>query len=180
MVCRSDQNKHLTYFFFVLLSYVRNEIDVPEEVKEKVSGAAAVSSRSRSSETTHSGVLRSQVQKRSKFEAGASQLDGVKEKLDVLRGEVPELDLRVVDGSYTVTNKVESVPLLGKKKMDEKGTGRAKQEIKTVATTNPCYKILLLIKRCIMTGSIKTGSVDVNIMENANLALEAGKMYLVL
>ena len=92
-----------------------------------------------------------------------------------LLAKIPNFSLRVKNGSYTITNYSEA----GKKKDATATDGRAKQKIATVKTESPVYKLSKLLCRC-LKGDLKSQKKEVIIMDQVNLAFEAGKMYLVL
>lgn len=97
-----------------------------------------------------------------------------------MKANLPELDLRVQDGKFTVMNYFEKDPN-DVKEVEDGERKYAKQKIQTVKTTNICYQVYYLLKRCIRNkGQIKKFSMEKTIMEKVNLYFEPGKMYLVM
>ncbi|CAB9509295.1 Pleiotropic ABC efflux transporter of multiple drugs CDR1 [Seminavis robusta] len=98
--------------------------------------------------------------------------------LERVKAQFPGIDVRVKDGSYTVTNFIEQVADTG----DAKGPKRAKQKIATVQTESPIYKLLKSLKLLVTTGKCGNPTIKETkaVMEGVNLALERGKLYLIL
>ena len=96
------------------------------------------------------------------------------ELIDTLQAKFPDFDIRIQDGSYTVTNYIDD-----KVANDDGSPHRARQKIKTVRTESPVFKLFSLIRRCIK-GEIKRKTEEKSIMEKVNLAFSSSKVYLVL
>ena len=96
-----------------------------------------------------------------------------------VKPQFPGVDVRVKDGSYTVTNYIED---LGHDYDKIDGPRRAKQKIATVQTESPVYKLFKALKKFVTTG--KWGSPTRKetkvVMEGVNLVLQPGKLYLIL
>ena len=97
-----------------------------------------------------------------------------------LQAEPPRYALRVKAGSYTVTNYYEqdSDPA-GPSDGDDSRPRRARQKIPTVKTESPLFKLRDLLCRCVR-GNFRRRQEEVVVMDQVNLAIEPGKMYLVL
>jgi hypothetical protein len=99
-----------------------------------------------------------------------------------LKAEPPHFDLRVKDGSYTVTQYYKE-DVFAKKGEEGKASdsNRAKQKIQTVTNQSPFYKLFTCLVGCVKNkGDIKQKKVEKVIMDGVNLTFEPGKMYLVL
>ena len=146
----------------------RNEVDVPEELRRQLH-----SEMQRVAATSHTELLVSQTQQRK----SCSQADGtVKEMNEILaklQSAPPNFSLRVKNGFYKITNYYDTDP------QQQANGGRAKQKIATIRSESPIYKIGKMITKC-LKGELKTYKEDVTILDQINLTLEPGKMYLVL
>jgi ABC-type lipoprotein export system ATPase subunit len=85
-----------------------------------------------------------------------------------------QIDLRVKNGSYKVTNYYDGSEA-------SEGQGR-KQKVATVFNSSIVYSLMGKLKRLIRSGQLcdKLNSEEKYIMKGVNLAFESGKMYLVL
>ncbi len=97
----------------------------------------------------------------------------IRELLVKLKATQPEYNVVLKNGSYKVINFV-SNDMSSDEEMDHSGHRRAKQKIRTVSTESPLNKVLQWIR------GHRTEKVEKVIFLNANLYLEAGKLYLVL
>ncbi|CAB9497929.1 Pleiotropic ABC efflux transporter of multiple drugs [Seminavis robusta] len=114
----------------------------------------------------------------------------VKKNSDILRAQMPLLDLRVKNAKYVATNHYEDDPNKQKKGYDEVNqdgeegeqprTRRAKQHIETVTSAGICFKWYRRIKRLVTKGQWQDYALDTTIIENVNLIFEPGKMVLML
>ena len=168
-------------FFSLMLTKVqivhRNEVAVPDELKHKIlaeirgeddkahglsekrpsfqrshkSHAALLEIASSSKSTTEENELIRQIQ------------DSIFARLKRIR---PELQVRVQNGSYTVV-----------KHVDPRASGRS---VDNVVSASICYKLYDTVARLITSGGKGKLRVEKTIMQNVNLCLETGKMYLVL
>ena len=93
----------------------------------------------------------------------------IREKLTSVKVKDKSFELRIKNGSYTVT-----APVL------PSDDAPGKQHIATVANSGGGYKCVQAMKRLFTTGKIKQLTEEKVIMDGVNLALEEGKMYLIL
>ena len=107
-------------------------------------------------------------------------------KMSVLQGQLPNFDLRIEDGSYTVLiPDVANDPLYkSSHSLDasrHSSGGGATQNIATIRNTNPLYALGSSLIRCFRGGGDpKIPKKEKQIMSGVNLVFEPGKMYLVL
>ena len=130
---------------------------------------------------THTDFL---VEKQKERKKSIEEIDAVAYLKDILkrvRADPPNFELRIKDGSYTVTNYHEVSNDDGKKSaaQDADGPRRAKQKIRTVKTESPLFKLKNLLHSC-FKGNLRPRKEVVVIMDQVNVAFEPGKMYLVL
>ena len=85
----------------------------------------------------------------------------------------PNLDLRISDGKFTITNWYDATELEGERK---------KIKIPTVCNSSLLYAIVSKLKRIVRSRKLcdKLTSEEKVIMEGVNLVFDPGKMYLVL
>jgi hypothetical protein len=101
--------------------------------------------------------------------------------MEKLKSKPPYYDLRVKDGSYTVTNYCEEDVFAKHEEEQADGPHRAKQKIKTVQNQSLTYKLFSCLVGCVKNkGPSKQKTIEKVIMDGVNLAFEPGKMYLVL
>lgn len=144
----------------------RNEVEIPEELKEALTGKPSSEGRRRRRSTP--GDLLTETPQMKEFA----------ELTDTLNARLPDFDLRVKDGSYTVVNYLDDDPFAKDNPSDH--SGRAKQKIKTVQTESPFYKLASCVARCVKGGRQGERRQEKIIMEKVNLVFEPSKMYLVL
>lgn len=101
-----------------------------------------------------------------------------------VKPQFPGVDVRVMNGSYTITNYLEDG---GDGDHDyenvaNSGPRRAKQKISTVQTESPIYKLFKTLQKLVTTG--KCGSPTRKetkvVMDGINLVMQPGKLYLIL
>ena len=107
--------------------------------------------------------------------------------METLKARMIPINVRVKNGSYKVINYYsdEVKPPFSKHGGDEEGgegdDGLAKQKIKTVQTESIPYKLVQLLLKCIANkGDVRSRKEEKYLMKDVDLALESGKMYLVL
>ena len=105
--------------------------------------------------------------------------------LEKLKVTAPKTTVRLRNGFYKVNNYVttEVKPFSrhgGNDEADDSGPRYAQQKIKTVKTESPVYKLIQCVMRCFVEGDARARKEEKIIVENVNLSLETGKMYLVL
>ena len=93
----------------------------------------------------------------------------IREKLTSVKVKDKSFELRIKNGSYTV-----NAPVL------PSGDAPGKQHIETVVNSGGGYKCVQAMKRLFTTGKLKQLTEEKVIMDGVNLALEEGKMYLIL
>lgn len=158
----------------------RNEVDIPEDLqrdlKESIEGVTAVVAKY----DPNFHVLQEEIEHVKESQTEEDPLYAVFTGwLARVKPSFPGSEVRVRDGSYTVTNNVEEAD----SSYDQvPGPKRAKQKIRTVQTESPVYKLLTALRKLVTTG--KCGSPTHKetkvVMEGVNLALDPGKLYLVL
>jgi hypothetical protein len=110
-----------------------------------------------------------------------SLTDEIKSLMIQLKAEPPNVDLRVKDGSYTVTSYYKEDVFAKNEEEQADGPRRAKQKIQTVRNQSLFYKLCTCLVGCVKNkGDIKQKKIEKVIMDGVNLAFEPGKMYLVL
>lgn len=202
-------------YSFILISK-RHKLDIPEAIRKEVSeslrsshGASFLATpgstdggrRTKRTKSEDLLDLHSSVASHVTYLNEQKALRGTSKEGDLVnvftawkqavRSQLPELDLRVQDGKFTVMNYFEQDPNEEKQQQrqdnnnnDDSGGGErryAKQNIQTVKTTNICYQLYYLLKRCIRSkGHFGKYSVEKTIIDQVNLYFEPGKMYLVM
>ena len=127
--------------------------------------------------STHTELLVSQThERRASVAADDETVQFIKETLAKLKSRPPNFSLRVKNGSYKITNYYDHDPHATK---NAGAGGRVKQKIATVRSESPIFKLKNWIVKCIK-GELKPHKEEVTILDQINLALEPGKMYLVL
>lgn len=157
------------------LQQPRNEVDVPEELQRQLHAnmeTVVVGC------TSHTDFLVSEKDKRTSIQEEDETVKLMKEILSKLQSRPPNFSLRVKNGSYKITNYHEEDPATAATTQATTG-GRAKQKIATVRSESPLFKLQKFIVKC-LKGELKPYKEQVTIMDQINLALEPGKMYLVL
>lgn len=114
--------------------------------------------------------------------ANLSIVDDLLKLLKKLKVELPLINVRVKNGSYKVVNYYtdEIKPFRNNEVEDPSAPRRAKQKVKTVKTESPIYKLFQCLLRFIVNGDLRQRAEEKVIMDGVNLALESGKMYLIL
>jgi len=170
----------------------RNEIDIPDQVLESLSKDGSRRKKRKSKDSASStSIIKEMTLKRSSAEEGRLAAE-FQEVMDKLRSKLNHFDLRIRDGSYTVTNWVEESQ--GNKATvggAASGPGEeaesvppqprlAKQETKTVVSASIIGRCIVSIVRLWKHGTLRKKREKKVIMEGVNLYFETGKMYLVL
>jgi hypothetical protein len=185
----------------------RHNLEIPETIRQEVSeslrsslaGSSSLSGspsrrkkRTKSEELLHGSVASHETYlTEQKALRETSNEDGLvtifTQYKQEMQSELPELDLRVKDGKFIVLNYFDKDPKDEEKENEISSAGSggerryAKQEIQTVKTTNICYQLYYLVKRCIRNkGKMGKYSVEKTIIDKVNLYFEPGKMYLVM
>lgn len=155
-------------------------MELPKDLKQRLENELAMSGAKSSHIGTHEDFLDS-LRSQSESIVDHALIERLRTTNEKLQGSLPYLDLRVKDGKYVATNYFEQDPNEAKEE-DAESTGprRAKQEIQTVRTAGPLFKLLRKLKRGTTTCQWSGFSQDTTIAENINLIFEPGKMYLVL
>ena len=192
----------------LLVVCAENEVDVPEDIRRSLEGAAGgededgvgvvcSSTKSKDSAAAASGggpssIIVEMSSKRSSpgEESCMAEFQTVMERL---RSKLSHFDLRVKDGSYVVTNYVEWDSSSGKgggdgadadKHNDEEGNRGpprlAKQEVRTVASSSISGGLVAAISRYWKHGTFQRKKEEKVVVSGVNLYFETGKMYLVL
>lgn len=153
-------------------------MDIPEELQKYID--ANVEKQVLTDET-HTSLLAEKEQERRSSVEEHEIIAFQKEIEKKLKSQRPNLALRVKNGSYVITNYVVDDRSLSRNNDEEVGSGprRAKQKIPTVATESPIFQLLTYLRTC-LRGDSQMCQDQVVIMDEVNLAFEAGKMYLVL
>jgi ABC-type multidrug transport system ATPase subunit len=176
--------------FFLSICY-RNHVNVPADLKQSLQEQLRRIEQDEGGEElfteeyqvfgTHTEFIQDQQKKR---RSSIAQIDAVAElshTLQQLKSRPPNFTLRIRNGSYTVTNTVHTDPTAGtaEGEGDVHASGRAKQQIKTIRTESIFFKLINLIVGC-AKGQVRPKKETVVIMDQVNVALSPGKMYLVL
>ena len=164
--------------------YIRNEVDIPDnlqdDLKKSLEGVSAVVAKYDPGLHILNDEIDRVRQSEASHEDGDPMKDVLREWFAKVRPQFPNIDVRVTNGSYTVTNYLEE----SSKNYKSVGEGprRAKQKIATVRSESPFFKLFLAIKRLVTTG--KCGSPMTKetkvVIDGINLVMEPGKMYLIL
>jgi hypothetical protein len=163
-----------------VLSTCRNELEIPAELKQSLLVESKLEA---AKEEPIALTVKEHLQSLTPEESvqEVSITDEVTALMKKVKADPPAFDLRVKDGSYTVTNYVDEDAIA--KKEDETGDHprRATQKIQTVQNQNPFYMLVACLFRCVKNkGNLKQQTVEKVIMDGVNLVFEPGKMYLVL
>jgi hypothetical protein len=136
---------------------------------------------------THDEVMHDKVERRKSQQADNDIARDFRELMQKLKARAIPINVRVKNGSYKVTNYISEDIHPGFSKHanendDNNESGHlAKQNIQTVQNQNPCYKIAQLLLKCVVNkGNVRGRKEEKYLMEGVDLALESGKMYLVL
>lgn len=167
---------------FVLFSesvffFYRNNVDVPDDLKTSL-----IETLEEHRCASHTEYLAEKKHERESF-VEPDIITEFQELLQKLKYTMPQIDVRVKNGSYTVTNyRSEDIrPFKKEDEVDEDSRHRAKQKIQTVQTESPFYKLVQCVLKCIFNnGNVRGVKQERVVMEGVNLALAHGKMYLVL
>ncbi|GAX16151.1 hypothetical protein FisN_3Hh368 [Fistulifera solaris] len=146
-----------------------NNVEVPERLKETLLDPSVCRRMSGQADAMAAHHEKLQLELLKEDVAIASE---IRELLAKLKATQPEYNVVLKNGNYKVTNFVsrEASP----DEMDHSGHRRAKQKIRTVSTESPLNKVIQWLR------GNRTEKVEKVIFQNANLYLEAGKLYLVL
>ena len=153
-------------------------------------------------EATISSILDEEISRRKlsilEYENEDPLIKQVRETYQQLKFSRHKYDLRIINGSYTVVNKVKEDYNLNKADVveegeggfDEEGSGPKKKSpkkenkphIDTVTSSNHMIQFVKKLVHCCRTGEfqMKEREEEMVIMDGVNLCLESGKMYLVL
>ena len=151
---------------------------------------------------TISSILDEEISRRKlsilEYENEDPLIKQVRETYQQLKFSRHKYDLRIVNGSYTVVNKVKEDYNLNKVDVVEEGEGGFDEEgggpkkkspekenkphIDTVTSSNHMIQFVKKLVHCCRTGEfqMKEREEEMVIMDGVNLCLESGKMYLVL
>jgi hypothetical protein len=154
-------------------SSYRNEVDVPEELKQSLLHSVKAVHECRG---THTDFL---VEKKKERNSSIEQVEAVallRELYKKVNAKPPNIELRIKNGSFTITNYYDDD---GKASDVGDGPRRAKQKIRTVKTESPVFKLKNLLFSC-AKGDLRMRKEKVVIMDQVNVVFEPGKMYLVL
>lgn len=124
--------------------------------------------------STHTELLVSQAETRKSVQEEDEVVKFVRETMAKLQTRPPNLQVRVKNGSYQITNYYDHDPA-----QNAATGGRAKQKIATVRSESLIFKLKNLICKC-LKGELHPHKEVVPILDQINLSLEPGKMYLVL
>jgi hypothetical protein len=179
--CRAPTKFWRCIFYFVLIHNptFSKDVDIPESLQNQLRDSIEGVTRAVAKYDPHFHVLSSQIESVRASEKDEDPLFAVfREWISKVKPKFPAIDVRVKNGSYTVTQTVEDID-------DSRPEGqprRAKQKIRTVQTESPLFKLLNGIFRLLTTGRCgdATHKETKVIMEGVNLALDPGKLYLVL
>jgi ABC-type cobalamin/Fe3+-siderophores transport system ATPase subunit len=148
---------------------LRNEVKVPDDLRRQLDTQIH-----QVAAKTHTELLVSQTQERLSSVQEDPTVKEFKQILESLQSAPPNFSLRVKNGSYKITNYYDYDP--DKVVVDGK---RVKQKIATVRTESVLYKLKKLVTKC-FKGELKPYKKESIILDQINLSLEPGKMYLVL
>lgn len=178
---------HAAWTLNLKFLFNRNEVDVPLQLKQALlgddlgdgEGGAIVSRKHVLTEQTE----RASLQRSSLLKDEPEMIKIVRERLEILKGHLPLIDLRIENGSYTVmVPDTANDPLFKSRHGDSTHGGEgAHQRIATVQNSNPLSAMVSSLLRCILGGGDpKVPKKEKVIMGGVNLYFEPGKMYLVL
>jgi hypothetical protein len=125
---------------------------------------------------THTDFL---VEKQKERNNSIEQVEAVallEEIYKKVKAKPPNIELRIKDGSYTITNYYDDD---GEAADAGNGPRRPKQKIRTVKTESLLFKLKNLVYSC-AKGNRRMRKEKVVIMDQVNVVFEPGKMYLVL
>jgi ABC-type multidrug transport system ATPase subunit len=168
----------------------RNHVNVPADLKQSLQeqlrriqedeGGEELFTEEREVFGTHTEYIKDQQKKR---RSSIAQIDAIAELENLLRqvkSRPPNFTLRIQDGSYAITNTIHTDPMAKPEvEGDVHSSGRAKQQIKTIRTESMLFKLRNLLVGC-SKGQVRPKKETVVIMDQVNIALSPGKMYLVL
>jgi ABC-type multidrug transport system fused ATPase/permease subunit len=172
----------------------RNEVDVPDDLRQALLGETITKEMEDDVEggakpNILASLLSSRASELNDMEEGGLMKE-IRTVYEKLWGEnnLRKYECRVVDGSYSVTNTFEEdidMPSMQRRHADdaaeeEAGPPRATQRIETVATASPVNKIIGRAIRSVYTKGHAMKTETKVIVDDLNVRLEAGKMYLVL
>jgi hypothetical protein len=151
-----------------------NKVEVPDDLKQNLLDTLEASRCA-----SHAEFLAEKHRERVESELDKSLVSEVREIQEKLKAVFHPINVNVKNGSYTVNNYYSDDIMPFKK--DTTVLGRAKQKIHTVQTESPIFKLFQCILKCFVNkGDIRSRKEEKVIMEGIDLALESGKMYLIL
>lgn len=159
----------LVFYLISLERICSNNVEVPEHLKASLLDPSVTRRMSGQADALAANHEKLQLELLKEDVAIASE---IRELLTKLKATQPEYNVVLKNGSYKVTNVVSKES--SEEEPDNSGHRRAKQKIRTVGTESPINKIFQFLRH---KGGEKVEKV---IFRNANLYLEAGKLYLVL
>jgi hypothetical protein len=154
-----------------------NKIEVPDDLKQSLLGnidETCCATQAEYLAEKHKERVESEVDK-----GVFAEVQAINKKL---KSEFFPTNVNVKNGSYTVNNYYsDDISPFKKDDLDSSSTHRAKQKIHTVQTESPVFKLFQCIMKCFLNnGDIRSRKEEKVIMEGIDLALESGKMYLIL
>ncbi len=161
-------------------------MNVPEELKIELLGGDVPSFEPspRSTRTVVSTLIEQRASELAQLEDD-KLIKEIREIWMQLKATPPHIDVRVREGSYAVTNYVDIMEeaLSRSRSGDvENGRHKNKQNIETVASASPLWKLAKRLAYFLKTGDplAKKRAEETIALEGVNLKFESGKMYLVL
>ena len=161
----------------------RNEVEVPARLKDSLREAIEETRLA----STADFISSKQERRRSEL-AENDIVSECRQLFSKLWTRDPVVDVRVKNGSYQVNNYYSEEIQPFKKRDDSENPDQdspdnnfAKQRIATVKNENPLFKLMQCILKCVLKkGDFRPRKEIKYLMKDVNLALESGKMYLVL
>ncbi len=191
-MCRVSRFIELQSFhFFDVSPYsitpcFRHQVNVPEELKiELLEGEPPIyEGPPRSTRTVVSTLIEQRVSELAQLEDDIL-IKEIREMWRQLKATPPHIDVRVREGSYSVTNYVDIMEeALSRSKSgdDENGSHKRKQNIQTVTSASPLWKVVKRLVYFLKTGDLlaKKRAEETIALGGVNLKFESGKLYLIL